>query len=356
MLAMLAINCQTYKTVNCHFLNYCLQFVLFTDVFANSKMLMSPSSLLARLDELKKWQQVQQERLMRQQQNHLEQTENNSESESIQTEGVSVLKSCETTPAKTKHEETNHFSPVNDFTSLLEEKLQEDIVPNSGKPKRPFLRKGSGLSRYRMVPGDPRKAFVKGKVQQIPRKVTKSVSKTNDTKKVEKPVPALKVPQMDFKPKARWRSVSEEAAEKECTRQDSVITSFNQDIIEQINRLTEERLIDNNKNNVLEPLMKNCESYSEKELLKFEALENRALNSSFCSTNSSVIRLMASTPQKTSPQSIKPKNVQFREYNDEIIQTPTQYNLEHISETPTEINESELIEQLIYKQMQEGMS
>lgn len=320
-------------------------------------MLMSPSSLLARLDELKKWQQVQQERLLRQQQNRLEQTQNSNVNEIEQIESIAVENCTETIPEKTHHEETNYLSTAKDFSSLVEEKLQEETAPNGVKPKKPFLKKGSGLSRYRMVPGDPRKAFVKGKPQEIPVKVKKSISKSNTTKKVEKPVPVLNVPEMDFKPKARWCSAIEEVSENECTRQGSVITSFNEDIIQQINRLAAERLVENN-DNIAEAGSRSMstESYSEKELLKFEALEKRALNSSFCSTNSSVIRLMASTPQKTSPQSIKPKNVQFRDSNNEIIESPAPYNVENIIELPSEINESEIIEQLIYKQLQEGMS
>lgn len=79
------------------------------------------------------------------------------------------------------HEE-QLITPKKGFEELLEEKLLEDVQKsgnnsnnNNNKPKRPFLRKGSGLERYNKS---------KTKIANVKtKKINKSVSNKNVTKK-----------------------------------------------------------------------------------------------------------------------------------------------------------------------------
>lgn len=223
----------------------------------------SPSSLLARLSELKKWQEAQQQRLMRQHNQRLQETEKTLPNyEDL--EGVARLKN---------DVEETVLSPPKDFEALLEEKLADDganeNVGNGGvKPKRPFLKKGAGLSRFRMSLEDRRRPF-KRKVSE------------------------LKVPEVGIKTK----------------ESDSNVNCFNRNVIAQINRFAAERMNENDDT---------------REMLIFENLEKRAMNSSFSSTNSSIVRMLSSTPQK-------------------VLKPPIP------EEPPT--NDSEIIERLIHKHL-----
>ncbi|XP_044261313.1 centromere protein J [Tribolium madens] len=169
--------------------------------------------LLQRLQELKKWQE-----------NHddLLKSANVTTASDYQTiEGLSAFDSSNENSRK--NWESQVISPTKSFHELLEEKLALDPGPQlvPPKPKRPFLKKGTGLERFRMK-SQPK----------LRKKATRAPVVT---------------------PKATWGTPGEQT-------------------------LYEKAL--------------------EKELRIFEALEEKAENSSFCSTNSSVLRILSSTPSK----------------------------------------------------------
>lgn len=252
--------------------------------------MLSPSSLLARLGELKKWQEIQQERLMRQHNLRLQETEKTADL------GVSKLNDDDCMCVDEKI-----LSPPKDFKKLLEEKLAEHdgnggaTVNNaSGKPKRPFLKKGAGLSRFRMSLDDQKRPF-KQKSKKQPQTV------------------ALKKPEVVVQTNKNGETNENHHPE---------MNSFNRRVIAQINRFTTERM---NRN----------ENDDSKELLIFETLEKRAMNSSFSSTNSSIVRMLSSTPQKVSPK---------KQFKPVIV--------EEFTENQTA--DSEFIERLIYQNLHQN--
>lgn len=215
------------------------------------------------------------------------------------------------------------LSPPKDFQALLEEKLADENLTNSEangkgvKPKRPFLKKGSGLSRYRMSLDGRNKP-------PVGRKVGAVVKKTD-----------LKPPQVAVQLKAKWNATEQERQSEspfDTPRSSaSMVNSFNRRVIAQINRFATGNL---NVEEAAEDLG-NKDVYSDRELLIFEKLEKRAMNSSFSSTNSSIVRLLSSTPQNTSPRKVyKPP---IHEENHNAVS-----------------DDSELIEKIIYQQLQGG--
>lgn len=241
---------------------------------------MSPGSLLARLDQLKKWQEEQQERLVRQHNGRIREVK----SRNVECmEGVSKLGDTD----------KKVLSPPKDFQVLLEETLKDDSAENgvnsSAKPKRPFLKKGSGLLRYGMKQGEQRKPYVK----KTPRGVT-----INDNKR--KPASDLKIPDVAIRPKVKRTDIDKEKLSEmplDTPKCGSQVNSFNRRVIAQINKFTTENM------KLEENAERECrDTYCDKELMIFETLEQKAMNSSFSSTNSSVVRLLSSTPQKLSPK------------------------------------------------------
>ncbi|KAK5638021.1 hypothetical protein RI129_012316 [Pyrocoelia pectoralis] len=156
-------------------------------------MALSAASILTKLDELKKWQQQQQERLLNQNKPFLQKS-----------------------------------------NSSLEPPTPKNCT--QVKPKQTYLKRGAGLSRFRMSPGEQFKPFLNVSKPTTPRA----------------PAP-LKKPNDVIVPKAVWASP------------DGFDTTD-----------------------------------TDRELRVFEVLEERATHNSFSSTNTSIINLLASTPQKLS--------------------------------------------------------
>lgn len=130
----------------------------------------SPASLLARLEELKKWQQHQQERLMKEHAKKLQATERNfssaSDYETIDglSEYDSPVKSLtnnasieQTVPPVAVRSNVNARNSPPDY---LEHNFDDNTEDGNVKPKRPFLKRGTGLGRYNMQPGDQNRPFV----------------------------------------------------------------------------------------------------------------------------------------------------------------------------------------------------
>ncbi|KAK4878519.1 hypothetical protein RN001_011025 [Aquatica leii] len=169
-------------------------------------MSLSPSSILTKLDELKKWQNKQQERLLEQ-----------------------------------------HHKLIEDSDVPPTKSVPKIKPKDNAKPKQPYLRRGSGLSRFRMSPGEQFKPFHHDKKikPKTPRRKIEFNKEIVQPSPLQKPTVAL--------PKAVWENAG----------------------------LNE----------------------TDRELVIFEKLEQRAMNNSFCSTNSSIVRLLSSsTPHKDSPK------------------------------------------------------
>lgn len=128
------------------------------------------SNIFARLETLKKWQQEQQERLLRQQSQQTDfiSSEKGRLKEALDLEIINTPLSShrslenhpnESPPSKTDARNLDEqviATPDRDFNQILDEKLkifepEQMNKPDKGsKPKKPFLRKGTGLARYRL--------------------------------------------------------------------------------------------------------------------------------------------------------------------------------------------------------------
>ncbi|KAB0791560.1 hypothetical protein PPYR_03360 [Photinus pyralis] len=183
-------------------------------------MSLSPASILTKLDELKKWQQQQQERLL-----------------------------CLNKPTLRK---SNSSLDTSGKEPLTIKSTSTDV-----KPKQPFLRRGAGLSRFRMYPGEQFKPFSATKRPTI-------------VKDPRPPLTPLKKPSDSIVTKAVWGLPC----------------------------------VDKND--------------TDRELQIFEALEERTNRPSFCSTNSSVVNLLASTPQPRSIVTDGEETCEIDEYEEQI--------------------------------------
>lgn len=192
-------------------------------------MSLFPSPFLAKLQDLKLWQGNYEALLQN------KSTENNNPSDFDTIEGLSALDSTRSSvDMNEKHMSTPQkiewdkkvVTPSKPFEQLLEEKLAEDqpvVVPV--KPKKPFLRKGAGLTRYRMSYPQNIK-FVRKTIGKLDSKRTLA-SVTNAQRKVSprhencfrdqniensssnfKNIP-LTIPNISMKPKGVWVNVQQ---------------------------------------------------------------------------------------------------------------------------------------------------
>ncbi|XP_063926663.1 centromere protein J [Zophobas morio] len=218
-------------------------------------MSLSPSDILQRLKQLKLWQESQDE-LLKKTKNLID-TSTASDYQTI--EGLSDFDSTLNQSLKTPvNVESQVISPSKTFNELLEEKLAQDPGPEKAIPaiKRPFLKKGAGLERFKIKP-----------------RPQKTVKPVKASKKVATSVTPLRAPDLAIKPKATWTRADESSEHVK-----KINSQLNKSEGPSDQTLYEKQL--------------------EKELLIFEALEQRAEDSSFCSTNSSVVRILSSTPSK----------------------------------------------------------
>lgn len=218
-------------------------------------------------------------------------------------------------------------SPKKDFQTLLEEKLtkESEIMPNKQtdmkmKPKKPFLRKGQGLSRFKMS------------VNSHPPAITKrhNTSLFSNTRHI------------DRNDKSKKSTVHKHTLAK--TQDNVSITNGKQQLnlktvplpkkkvssksITPTNRITH-NVTSNRSKNSLEMNVSDCDSKAEKELEEvriFELLEEKAENSSFCSTSSTVLAFL----QQSTPFKVKSRFNQARGEND-IVASKEQQNDERTS-------------------------
>ncbi|XP_043255809.1 uncharacterized protein MAL13P1.304 [Colletes gigas] len=220
-------------------------------------------------------------------------------------------------------------SPKKDFHTLLEERLKDcENVPyerpnnNSAyKVKRPFLRKGEGLSRFKSnqetqlpkIRNRSRSASFSAGIQSDS-KHSKNKTKSNNIKQTSKNVQLTKNTRCTNSsqkhlclknvplPKKKIRSKSE--SNTSCIRSDNRI---------------------NKVGNNVELNTSDFHSRTQKEMEEvriFELLEEKAENSSFCSTSSTVVAfLQQSTPFKKKRGCINPDNhkVNIKQHTSPII-------------------------------------
>lgn len=187
-----------------------------------------PSPVLVRLQELKLWQGNYDSLL----QNKSKEGTNPSDFETI--EGLSALDSTVSSPLSSPERnksidwDKKTISPSKPFEQLLEEKLAQDKpVQVQAKPKRPFLKKGSGLTRYRLNQQSlpPRRRTqsktsiqrIKQNEQKIKKKYPSEIvplksclKSPTRQREEESELTPLKMPDLAIKPKATWHKVLEE--------------------------------------------------------------------------------------------------------------------------------------------------
>ncbi|CAG9854405.1 unnamed protein product [Phyllotreta striolata] len=202
--------------------------------------------------------------------------------------------------------------PTKPFTELLEEKLAEyqpNISPT--KPKKPFLKKGAGLTRYKLTP----------KVWSPKTQAQRNHEKTISSKEVNQPVSTnhqneptpLKMPEVSIKSKAFWIKADENETDCETNNFKNAKYSFNN-----IKSNSEE---DNHISNNEPDHSSNFDlNYSEKELQVFEMLEEK-LADGFTSANSSIMQLLASTPNNRRKSNINGSNRDNSEMLSKILQS-----------------------------------
>nr|CAH7741184.1 unnamed protein product [Callosobruchus chinensis] len=298
-------------------------------------MSLTSSPFLAKLQELKLWQGNYDALL---QQNRSREGTNPSDLDTI--DGLSVLdtskSSTENSPNRTPRDafvdwDKKAIMPLKPFEQLLEEKLAE-IQPVQVKTntKKPFLRKGTGLARYKLAPRHVQAKTVlvtKPAVRKQSNLHVKStsvsprhkdcVTSTSANAKHEVPLIPLKMPDAKIVPKATWVKVNQTNSPQGDDRQGNEQSLENQEagnILAKLNEYGLKQFLDSpkkKKNNSPKkprsssspetcdpPSHSVAESATERELRIFEDLEERVEHHSFSSTNSSIIKMLYSTPNK----------------------------------------------------------
>ncbi|XP_056633622.1 cytadherence high molecular weight protein 2 isoform X2 [Diorhabda sublineata] len=304
-----------------------------------------PSQYLVRLQELKLWQGNYDNLLQKQKNNLAKDTELSDLDDLDDVTPISEksqIKTCESVD----WDQQAILPKTKPFNELIEEKLAVDEpIEVSIKTKKPFLRKGSGLARYNLNPikkkfkeqkiiqnnQQKRHTDIKGIEQKCHADIKGNASiksnadikgneekyytdiKGNEQAYVENSITPLKAPEINIKSKATWTKVINEENPVESSEE----SKFNpQYVIEKINefahsfcnskKYNDEKILESyfDRYNHEDMLENSFSNQSEEELHIFETLEKKINHSSFVSTNTSVIRLLASTPNSvhTSPQ------------------------------------------------------
>ncbi|KYN01661.1 PREDICTED: kinesin-related protein 4 [Cyphomyrmex costatus] len=219
-------------------------------------------------------------------------------------------------------------SPKRDFQTILEEKLQKEseIMSNAHmdtkiKSKKPFLKKGQGLSRFKMSanlhsPLAVTKKYNKPLSPNIQHTDRSDKCKSSVARRHVSPKILDNVPVVNRKQQLSLKTVP--LPKKKIFNKS--ITSANQ---------VAHNITPNVSKHISEMNISDCDSKAEKELEEvriFELLEEKAENSSFCSTSSTVLAfLQQSTPFKvknklsqTSGNSVASKKQQSKQISDMV--------------------------------------
>lgn len=272
------------------------------------------SNIFARLETLKKWQEEQQQRLVKQQseQNEFLSNEQKRLNEALDNkidetpvgrpkENLELVKSLDEEVICVKK----------DFKALLIEKLDETneneiSKTNMSKPKRPYLKKGTGLVRYRMTGQNFNPEVTSTSHKNTRRKLESEngTKNSNNSNKVQTTVNRnvqtnesqsnISIESVEIHGKATWRNVLQQTPNHSSTEPSLEQRAFEKQLEKELQ------------------IKKDLE-----ELRIFELLEQKALNSSFCSTSSVITKLLGSysptkistVPEKNLDITEKPENV-----------------------------------------------
>ncbi|XP_030753170.1 centromere protein J isoform X2 [Sitophilus oryzae] len=297
-------------------------------------MLHSSSLNMVRLQELKLWQG-----------NYDEHTQKNSDKKVVSEKDEKHLSESIFNTSIEKVDTTNwdkhEIVPSKPFEELLEEKIAQDLpIQIRNKPKRPFLKKGQGTARFKMAQY-PTNIKQTSRLKDLTNSDRKGILKRATVQVQENINLTPLTVQECMKPRGTWKAAFENGStEKKNQEEDrydkfrrnlyfksdenfnnhcktdnaSIFSGLNKSIMEKIKAYASksfspnEKLISNdipeNLLDIMIPYKKDPgehileEQKSERELKNFEMLEQKVENSSFCSTNTSVMNLLASTPQK----------------------------------------------------------
>ncbi|KAL1501309.1 hypothetical protein ABEB36_006653 [Hypothenemus hampei] len=374
-------------------------------------MSFSPSLSLAKLKDLQEWQGSYENLLKARSKPQI------SNPKSIENSQNSSIHSVEKFISLQDNWDLKKISPTKPFEQLLEEKLAEDSpIVMDKKPKKPFLRKGQGLARYKMGPMRSVSATQNDRTTSKKQGTSsKGVLPARNNKTVPDRKGILKNPLYyqdidlkplivpDFvKPRGTWRQVFENDVDIVCKNGNPIeedreslenyedfrksigsgegnvplhgdeytikntssehalgrgtgseiqieekrtasiqpkLSALNHEVLEKIDVFSKNYPGAQNafiRNNIpshifqvqtSKPSKTLDEDVSletqrmERDLKIFETLEKKVDNSSFCSTNTSIVELMtsagASTPQKNKKETITPKIIREEKEEEE---------------------------------------
>lgn len=336
------------------------------------KVYLSPESLFARIEALKKWQIEQQQKMLEQQteQSNFLSHEHKRMYQALglqdNRDNSNVDNSLKNSPEKCQNnvdlDDIPIISPKKDFDALLQEQLRNIEVPvtnNNNKQKCVFLKKGSGLSRFHMTEKDLAHKKPKLKVILPPKKIFSLGKPVKASTNISK----NRVSSPKFKKHLNLKKVT--------------VSTTQNNIVETPNSLGDKQsiqpksLFENNQPSDYEALLAelmevrqkdpsifdtpviNNSSHEyqqlfEKELIDelkiFEVLEQKVSNSSFCSTSSFMTKVLEhpikSTPQKVPSIAEIQSNIESPEKNkrtvtfaeQERVETPVQSDISHESD------------------------
>jgi len=223
-------------------------------------------------------------------------------------------------------------SSKKDFQTILEEKLKKEseIIPNAHtamkiKSKKPFLKKGQGLSRFKMSNLHLPIATTKGHDKSLSSNI-QHIDRSDNSKRstVHRHAFSKILDNVSANEKRHLSSKTVPLSKKK---------SFNKSITP-TNQITY-NVTSNQSKHLSEMNTSDCDSKAEKELEEvriFELLEEKAENSSFCSTSSTVLAfLQQSTPFKN--------RLNQTRGNNNVMTSKKQQNNEQISEQESMIQQ-----------------
>lgn len=229
-------------------------------------------------------------------------------------------------------------SSKKDFQMLLEEKLnkESDVVLHNSpqiKVKKPFLRKGQGLSRFKMSANSPAKSTT------TRRRSTPLSVNTQHVKRVDKSIKAA----------AQKDAPSERISNEKRQSSMNTVPSSREKVPEKSIAVTPTKRATATSNgiNLSETSVSDFDSKTQRELEEvriFELLEEKAENSSFCSTSSTVLAFL----QQTTP--FKVRDRLNRSESEVAANVTRQRHDKRMSDTAERLNAVRRLKQLDLRQ------
>ncbi|XP_036150054.1 centromere protein J isoform X1 [Monomorium pharaonis] len=237
-------------------------------------------------------------------------------------EGVKPLSSNDISNKRASIDDILLSSSKKDFQTLLEEKLKKEseITLNTNtkiKPKKPFLKKGQGLLRFKMS------------TNPYPTTKRHNIHLPSNTSRINKSVKSKK--------SVAYKHVSSKSLDKVPVTNEK--QQINLKTVPSPKKISSKSTTSTNRTCKvtsdqlkcpLEMNISDCDSKAEKELEEvriFELLEEKAENSSFCSTSSTVLAFL----QQSTPFKVKDKLNQIIR-RDNISPSKKHQNVEQTSD------------------------